>query len=438
MIEPTPVFTTKEIASTARTFARRSDVSALVSGINDKYEYWSDVKYTPLPDGMSAKELWACVKFSRSFAKTLSFGDYEFKLFVTDAMQRACHRFDMNLGGYMGTQSSIPDEDKNRYLVSSNMEEAIASSQMEGAATTRKVAKDMLRKAIPPRNRSEQMILNNFETIRYILDHKEEKFTVEQLLKIHRFMTEKTLDDPDDAGRFRTDDEVVVANGVTDEVVHIPPTHEKIEALMEDVCDFFNGDDEEIFIHPIVKGIILHFLIGFIHPFVDGNGRTARAVFYWYLLSRKYWLTEYLSISLRIAQSKSQYERAYLYTESDENDLGYFIAYNLRVMERSYEELRKYIQRKIKEKTQLADYLRLGELNERQAQIVKWLNDDPTLSFTVRELRNRFGISNPTAREDVNALVDRGFLRAVAVNKVKKTYTIGAAFHDLVKDIEGR
>jgi Fic family protein len=438
MIEPIPVLSSKEFASAAVKLGTRSDVNDLVSKINDKYEYWSDVKYKPLPQGVSANELWARVKLSRAFAKMLTFGDYKFKLFITDAMQRFCHQFDMNLGGYMGTQSFIPDEDKNRYLVSSNMEEAIASSQIEGAATTRKVAKEMLRKSTPPRNRSEQMILNNYHTIRYILENKKERFTVEQLLKIHRLMTEKTLDDPEDAGRFRTDNEVVVANGITGEVVHTPPPHYKIASLMDSVCEFFNNDDENNFIHPIIKGIIIHFLIGFIHPFVDGNGRTARAVFYWYLLSRRYWLTEYLSISSRISQSKNQYERAYLYTENDDNDLGYFIAYNLRVMERSYNELRNYIQRKIKERNQLADYLRLGDLNERQAQIIKWLNDDPTLSFTVRELQNRFGVVHQTVREDVKMLVDRGFLDVVAVNKVKRTYTIGPSFHDLVRRVSPR
>lgn len=118
-------------------------------------------------------------------------------------MQQLCHEFDMNLGGYLGTQSFIPEADKNRYLISSNMEEAIASSQMEGAATTRKIAKDMLRKSISPRTRGggEQMIHNNYETIRFILQHKDEEFTKETLLHIHQLMTYRTLDDSNDEGR---------------------------------------------------------------------------------------------------------------------------------------------------------------------------------------------------------------------------------------------
>lgn len=433
MIESPPVFKPSNYLAAAR-LNDRADVRHLVDTINERYEYWSEVKYMSLPEGVSAENLWHCVKLSRLISsKEIDCDGYKFRLFVTDAMQRLCHRFDMNLGGYMGTQSFIPDEDKNRYLVSSNMEEAIASSQMEGAATTRKVAKDMLRKSISPRNRSEQMILNNFETIRYILDHKDEKFTVEQLLRIHRFMTEKTLDNPVDEGRFRTDDDVVVENGITHEVIHTPPPHDRIEALMRSLCEFFNTDDDENFIHPIIKGVIIHFFIGFIHPFVDGNGRTARAVFYWYMLSRGYWLTEYLSISSIIAKTKKQYEKAYLHTETDGNDLGYFVTYNLRVMERSYEELRKYIQRKIDEKNRTADFLRLGDINERQALILKWLDDDATLAFTVKELSNRFNVVDKTARDDLNSLVDKGLLETIAVNKVKRIYRIGPRFRETVK-----
>lgn len=409
---------------------------AILSRINDEYGYWTDVKYAVRPAGISATDLWACVKYSRLGAKPLHFGRHDFQLFITDFMQRMCHKFDMNLGGYMGTQSFIPDESKNRYLVSSVMTEAIASSQMEGAATTRKVAKDMLRKGVSPRNRSEQMIYNNYATINYILGHKNYPFSIEQLLFIHKSMTDKTLHDPMDEGRFRTDDSVVVENGVTHEVVHTPPSHTEINELMEVVCNFFNDEQQqEMFIHPVLRGIIIHFLIGYIHPFADGNGRTARAVFYWYMLSRGYWMTEFLSISSIIAKSKTKYEKAYLHTECDQGDLGYFITCNLQVMDRAYDELRSYIQRKIEEKSQLSDFLRLGQLNERQAQILKWMHDTPAISFTVKELKSRFSITEPTVREDLRGLIEQGFIVALAVNKVKNNYVTSPDFQDKLKGL---
>lgn len=432
MIESPPKIRKEEFDKALRLNTEPA-VAASVYEINRQYQYWSEVKYRAVPGKYSARELWACVKLSRMFAKTIGIGQYRFTLYVTDHMQQLCHDFDMNLGGYLGTQSFIPDADKNRYLVSSNMEEAIASSQMEGAATTRRIAKEMLRKSVSPRTRSEQMIHNNYETIRYILAHKDENLTQEAMLHIHRSMTYKTLEDSADEGHFRTDNNVVVEDGITHETIHTPPDCSEIETLVETVCRFFNEDNfDGVFIHPIIKGIIIHFLIAFIHPFTDGNGRTARAVFYWYMLRRGYWLTEYLSISRIIARSKRQYEKAYLYTECDGNDLGYFIAYHLRAIRLAYDELRQYIQRKIDEKQQTSDFLKLGNINARQAQIIKWYNDSPNISFSAKEIQIRMHISYPTAKGDMDGLVEAGFLESVPINKVKHSYIRGPRFKELI------
>ena len=432
MIE-TPPKIKKDDFDKALRLSSSSDIANLVNEINTQYLYWTDVKYKSIPKGVSPHDLWACVKLSRLFAKSLEIGSYRFKLYVTDSMQQLCHDFDMNLGGLLGTQSFIPEADKNRYLVSSNMEEAIASCQMEGAATTRKLAKDMLRKSISPRTRGEQMIYNNYATIRFILEHKEDDLTPATLLHIHQLMTNKTLTDNNDVGHFREDNDVVVENGITHEVIHIPPDYREVKELIDAVCRFFNEDNfNNIFIHPIIKGIIIHFLIGFIHPFADGNGRTARAVFYWYMLRKGYWLTEYLSISRIISKSKRQYEKAYLYTECDENDLGYFVAYNLRAINLSYNDLRKYIQRKIDEKQQTSDFLKLDNINARQAQIIKWYSDSPNLSFSVKEIQTRMNISYPTAKGDLEGLVKLGYVKPIAVNKIKHIYIRSDNFDTLI------
>ena len=114
----------------------------------------------------------------------------------------------MNFGGNIGSKSIIPEKDRTQYLISSIMEEAIASSQMEGASTTRKVAKDMLRKQTKPINKSQQMILNNYNTIRYLVDNKDLAFSVDVLKDIHRSIANKTLDNSEYEGKFRTDNSV--------------------------------------------------------------------------------------------------------------------------------------------------------------------------------------------------------------------------------------
>jgi Fic family protein len=298
---------------------------------------------------------------------------------------------------------------------------------IEGATTTRVKAKDMLRKNKKPKNKSEQMILNNYKTIQYISEHQDEDISIEKLYEIHRLVTENTLE-KEDVGVFRNNNEINVVNELTGEIVHTPPDFEELDDLMKSFCEFFNNNPKEDFIHPIVKGSILHFLIGYIHPFVDGNGRTARAIFYWYLLKNGYWLTEYLSISRVIMKTKVQYEKAYIYTEIDDMDVTYFIHYQVKVLLRAFEELKTYVAKKKKEQSKLLKYLKLKNINERQAVILQLIEEDNDRFFTVKEIENRFSITNQTARTDVEELVKRGFLKKVAVDKKSSNYWKGEKF----------
>ena len=341
----------------------------------------------------------------------------------------------MNFGGSWGNNSIIPTEDREQYLISRLMDEAISSSQMEGASTTRKVAKDMLRKNISPRSRSEQMIFNNYVSIRYITEHKNEDLTPELLLHIHSLMTSNTLESADDAGRFRTNNDVVVENSITHEVVHTPPSYTEIPEFIDELCNFANNDNQNVFMHPIVKAVMIHFMLAYVHPFTDGNGRTARALFYWYMLKKGYWLTEYLSISQIIYKSKSSYEKAYLYAEADEGDMGYFLTYHLRVLELAFKELQSYIDRKIKERQHSTNYMLIDGINERQATIISWLRDNPKIVLTSKEIEIRFGISHPTARLDIDGLVGKGLLKRVPVNKVKSNYIKGEEFENIISSI---
>lgn len=414
---------------------QNSEYTSLIDSINDKYLYWDKVKYQETPTSIKKEILWAAVKLSRSLhAKRINFGKYTFSYNTTNNIQKNLHDFDLNIGGQLGSRGLIPEEDKKRYLVSSIMEEAIASSQLEGAVTTRRKAKDMLRKNAKPRTKSEQMILNNYITIKRITEIQNEDLTINKLLQIHKLITYQTLDNETDEGTFRNSNDINVVDAIDGEIVHIPPNHEEILELMEEFCRFFNDKNDKKFIHPIIKGCIIHFLIGFIHPFVDGNGRTARALFYLYLLSKGYWLTEYLSISRLIIKSKSQYALAYLYCERDDFDLTYFINYQLKTMSLAYDSLREYIQRKINEKKRLTEFQRIEGINERQAYIIKWLHEEPDLIFSVKEIEIRFSISNQTARTDLLRLVENGFLEEIKLNDKKRAYVRSDNFLNLIKN----
>ena len=437
MIERPPKFSNDEIARLMFDKSQSESLNLLVDKINDNYEYWDSVKYKPLPDGCkSSQELWLRTKSSRILTTVYPWPKYNLLFGLTNRMQRMCHEFDLNFGGTWESRSMIPGESRERYLVSSLMEEAIYSSMMEGAVTTRKVAKDMLRRKITPKDKSQQMIHNNYQTIQFIVANKYNALNPELVLHIHQLMTEKTLDNQDDAGRLRTNDNVVVENGITHEIVHRPPTYKVLPEFINDLCDYFNETDAKVFVHPIIKGIIIHYMLAYMHPFVDGNGRTARALFYWYMLKERYWLTEYMSISRVIAKSKKSYEKAFQYVVADDHDLGYFIFYNLRVLEQAFKQLQEYIKRKQEERAAANIFLQIGDINERQAQILKMFLDNPKGAITVRDLQDKFMISPTTAKTDITGLLQRGLLAEIAFNKVKRGYIKGDQFDNLVSELE--
>ncbi len=434
MIEVPPKIDKKNF-SKALSMLRNKECLEKIKTINNKYLYWDKVKYQTKSDDFSPIDLWTAIKLTRSLDyKHLKFGKYKFSFSQTDYIQKILHEFDLNIGGNLGAQKLIPEQEKDKYLISSIMEEAIASSQIEGAVTTRKKAKEMLRKNDKPRSKSEQMILNNYRTIQTIVDWKSQPLTIELLLHIHKLISNNTLDDKNDEGTFRSSNDIYVVNHIESEIVHTPPDYKEIPTLIEDICDFFNNDKHDFFIHPVIKGIILHFMIGYIHPFVDGNGRTARTLFYWYLLSKGYWLTEYLSISRLIVKSKNQYESAYLHTENDENDLTYFINYNLKTMDKAYDALREYIQRKIEEKKYITNFQRIQFINNRQAEILKWFYDEPHLLLTVKEVENRLSVSNQTARTDLQQLIQYGYVELIQINKKKQAFARISDFENKIKE----
>jgi Fic family protein len=429
MIEKAPkVEITKEYESLIGGFILDNSISNLtkeIDKIEESYFYWDKVKYLKdkaldiLTNKNKPEELlWFITKLKR---QTIQKNNYIFGndflihyiYNVNEYLQQKLHYLDFNFGAGLQKEQLLTDLDKQDYLNNALMEESIFSSMIEGATTTRVKAKDMLRKNKKPKNKSEQMILNNYKTIQYISEHKNEDISIEKLYDLHKLVTENTLEE-ENVGVFRNSNDINVVN--------------ELNALMKSFCSFFNNNPKEDFIHPIVKGSILHFLISYIHPFVDGNGRTARAIFYWYLLKNGYWLTEYLSISRVIMKTKVQYEKAYLYTEIDDMDVTYFIHYQVKVLVRAFEELKTYVAKKKKEQSKLSKYLKIKNINERQAIILQKIEDDGNRFFTVKEIENTFSITNQTARTDIEELVERHFLKKIAINKKSYNYWKGDKF----------
>ncbi len=428
---PTPPPPTREIESAEmmRCFLDL-ELAEFIRKANEEYYPWHSFRYKDIPSDLPPETVWQAAKIARGLHQVhFKIGSYHYRVPFTftlsDKIHQQLHIFDMNLGGNLSGKTLIPERDKDRYLINSIMEEAIASSQLEGAVTTRKVAKDMLLKERKPTNKSEQMILNNYQTIQQIVAWQEKDITIEALLELQKLVTKETLDNPEYAGKFRDNDEVKVWEPMSGRILHSPPPCEYLEDLMVSFCDFAKNDPHGKFIHPIVKASILHFLIGYIHPFEDGNGRTARAIFYWYLVKQGYWLLEYMSISQMIKEAPIQYAKAYLYTEQDENDVTYFIKYKLRTVDKAFKSLKKYIQQQVKERKQLFELSTVDGLNERQASIIREFIVEPTKLMTIKEVENTFGVVYQTARTDLLGLKELGLLQMKTEGKKKMVFFRG-------------
>jgi len=393
-------------------------------GLDDSaYLHWDKIRRLNPPEGLSHVEWWHFLKVGRNrISKELPLIDCKgspFSFSVPGTVLQALHEIDQGGGGRVELPEPITNADtRDRYVVSSLIEEAITSSQLEGAATTREVAKDMIRQNRKPRDKSEQMILNNYRTMREIQKLRDKELTPELVFALHRLVTEKTLDNQIAAGRFRKVEETVHVVSGEGDVYHNPPAAETLEVRMQAMCAFANGETPDSFVHPALRAIILHFWLAYDHPFVDGNGRTARALFYWSMLRNKYWLFEYVSISSVLKESQVKYERSFLHTETDGNDLTYFILDEIRVIQKAMKRLMAYIERKAEETRKVESHLKaLQEMNHRQVALLQHALKHPGQRYSIASHQRSHNVSNQTASTDLKSLVKQSLLNQTKVGK---------------------
>jgi Fic family protein len=411
------IFTPKNLTE-AFSFVDDTDINQLIRKANKAYMGWEKLKHQEMPKGVKPVVAWLRLKLVRkSQTKQLPAKDIMNKFFnywLPDQVLEDLHVIDSFAGGQISLDEPIINKgSQTKYLIQSLMDEAISSSMLEGAATTERKGREMLISGRKPVSHADKMIYNNYVTIKKLDSYKDEPLSVELLNKIHETITEGTLKDPDTSGRFRNiSDEMIVVRDIHGNILFEPPEAKEVAVRMNVLIQFANEADKPgEFIHPVVKAIILHFWLAYVHPFADGNGRTARALFYWYMLKRRYWMMEYISISQIILNAPVQYARAYLHTETDDQDLTYFIVYNLKVIRKAIERLKKFLADK-QEKNKKYSYIvqRHPELNPRQKNLLIHAFQHPGHQYSIQNHKNLHQVTYQTARTDLLELADKGFL----------------------------
>jgi Fic family protein len=388
-----------------------------------RYLHWDEMRNRRPPEGLDVRAWWFATSVARrSLRRILPFRSVDgtpFTFCNVDTIQKMVHRIDQQAGGQiLADDVSTSLRSSNRYLVSSLIEEAITSSQLEGASTTRRVAKELLTSGRKPRDRSETMIANNYAAMLFSHEISGDELTTDAIFELHRILTQDTLDNPDSAGRTQRPEESRVSVYWNDDtLLHTPPKAGELPARLEALCRFANSADEDGYIHPVVKAIIIHFCLAYDHPFEDGNGRTTRALFYRSMLHDGYWLAQYISISSILRKAPVKYAMSYLYTETDSNDMTYFIIYQLGVIERAIKSLHDYLTRKIVETREVEKKLQSSSiLNHRQMTVVEKSLRDPGESFTIASQQTRHRVTYQTARSDLLELEDLGLMQKSRVS----------------------
>ena len=376
------------------------------------YLHWNEFRHRPIPSGWKHAELWTLVKLKR-LGKALPHlrakDNQAFVLNRTDPLSAALHRIDKKekLWKALAKGGATPDQEVS-YRLMAAIEEAHHSSAIEGAVTTRRQSRELLRSGREPVSESERMVRNKFQAIEKLDDWVGLPLSPELICEVQSVITHGLLKEAD-VGRIRRDDDVQILDPLTSDVVYVPPPASELESRIESLCTFINTDQEDDdFVHPVTKAILLHHQIAYDHPFADGNGRTARTLFMWFVLRSGYHWFRSLSISRAVNRAKSNYYRSFIEVQTDGNDTTYFVRQQVRCIEQEIEHLASFLQ----QRAELEHWLEskreaMRGLNPRQLSLVDRALNEPDTSTTAQAYAQFHGVSQPTAWKDLKNLVSR-------------------------------
>jgi len=404
-----------------------TDRNIIEKANNPEYLHWENLERKSwLPKNKGG--FWHSIKKTRNWRKVNiaikpinEKENIRFSWINLARFQNFLHEFDLNINNDIAVTKIINDQERKFIIRKSVIEEAIASSQIEGAHTSRKVAKEMIKTGREPRNNHEQMIYNNYKAMEEIAKFKDKNLSIDLILELHKILTknDKKLE-KNEIGQFRKD-EVCITDG--EFCYHEAPNAKFVQQELTKLIEFANKTFDENnmhFIHPIIKAIMMHFWIAYLHPFVDGNGRLARCLFYWYMLKNKYKIISYLPISRIIKKAPKQYGMSFVYSEQDDYDLTYFIDYNIRIIQRAQKELEEYFVKQIQDEDKEAEISKKFDLNNRQIKPIRTLEENKYINL--KGYLNLFGVSKPTGIQDLKELEQKEFVTSKKVGREVRYY----------------
>lgn len=401
-------------------------LAAIQAAGANRYMPWDQLRWRPAPGGLTIEEWWLVSKLARNAMKrALPLTDttgQAFSYALPDEVLRGIESVDKYTSGRIGVAEPVLHDApaRARYVVNSLIEEAITSSQLEGASTEHGVAKDMLRSGRQPRTRDERMILNNYRGMQRVGEIRHERLTPALICDLHRIVTAGTLEDASSEGRVQLpgEDRVRVEDSFGT-VLHIPPSAEELPDRLQRLCNFANGGADTAYVPPVIRAIAVHFMLAYDHPFLDGNGRTARILFYWSMLNQDYWLAEFLPISRLLKKAPGKYGRSFIYTEQDDADLTYFVIYQLEIIQRAIRDLQEYLTHKVAETRRLQEGLAAmsRNFNYRQLALLQHAIKNPQARYTVASHAGSHNVVAQTARVDLQQLERQGLLTKLSMNR---------------------
>ncbi|MDD5496715.1 MAG: Fic family protein [Candidatus Omnitrophica bacterium] len=306
----------------------------------------------------------------------------------------------------------LPKKFLDRLTEETERKEAYYSSRIEGAVTSLEVALLHLNRSSRKDygDESLQMIVNNRDALEYMRAREGDLFSRKMICRLQEILVLNThKEKPVTVGEYR-EGPVYVVDG-QGKVVYEGPASSLVPRMMDHFIKWMNTGSD---LHPLVKAALVHFYFVHIHPFDDGNGRSARALSNLYLMKQDYRFINFLSPSDYFDHHRGEYYRAIQNSESHDGDVTFFILYYLAALAEQLENVQKEIEKEAKAKD-IRDILgkkAQAELDEKQIKALQWMLEGPG-KMTTKKYCKLGRCSDETARKDFNKLLKLGLIQKI-------------------------